>query len=271
MHFLRCSSEVLTVKKHGIGIDIGSTTAKGVLVDSTLKILSSYIMPTGSSGSQAVEKIMAELRDSSKMKFNGIPIISTGYGRTQVENAVQSVTEITCHSVGVHFLNPEMRLLVDVGGQDSKAIRIGPEGRPVDFELNDKCSAGTGRFLEVMAGVLGISISELGPLALTSKTPATISSTCTVFAESEVVGHIGAGKDPADIAAGLHASMATKIASLAKRVGIARPVCVTGGVALNPAFKHYLSKQLGAELWVPERPQFTGALGAAVIAIRGLN
>jgi len=259
------------MKKHGIGIDIGSTTAKGVLVNSALKILASYIMPTGSSGSQAVERIMEELRISSKVKLEGIPIISTGYGRTQVENAEQSVTEITCHSVGVHSLNPEMRLLVDVGGQDSKVIRIGPEGRPVNFELNDKCSAGTGRFLEVMAGVLGISISELGPLALTSKTPATISSTCTVFAESEVICHIGAGKDPADIAAGLHASMATKIASLTRRVGIVRPICLTGGVALNPGFKYHLSKQLGAELWVPENPQFTGALGAAVIAISGLN
>lgn len=259
------------MKRYGIGIDIGSTTAKGVLVDATLKSLASYIMSTGASGSQAVDRIMEVLRDSSRMKLEGIPIISTGYGRTRVENAEQSVTEITCHSVGVHSLNPEIRLLIDVGGQDSKVIRIGPEGRPVDFELNDKCSAGTGRFLEVMAGVLGISISELGPLALISKSPATISSTCTVFAESEVVGHIGSGKDPADIAAGIHASMATKIASLAKRVGIAQPICVTGGVALNPAFKYYLSKQLGAELWVPENPQFTGALGAAVIAIRGLN
>jgi predicted CoA-substrate-specific enzyme activase len=257
--------------KYGIGIDIGSTTAKGILIDTSLGIIADYIMPTGASGSQAVEKIMAEIASSSTMKLDGIPIISTGYGRTRVENAEQAVTEITCHSIGVHFLNSEIRLLIDVGGQDSKVIRIGPDGRPIDFELNDKCSAGTGRFLEVMANVLGISIDELGPLALKSSSPATISSTCTVFAESEVIGHIGAGEDPTDIAAGIHASMAAKIASLARRVGVSTPICVTGGVALNPAFRYYLSKQLGSELWIPENPQLTGALGAAIIAVRGLN
>jgi predicted CoA-substrate-specific enzyme activase len=261
----------MSMHKYGIGIDIGSTTAKGILIDDSLEIITNFIMPTGASGSHAVEKIMTEIASSSKMKLDNIPIISTGYGRTRVENAEQSVTEITCHSVGVHLLNAEVRLLIDVGGQDSKVIRIGSDGRPIDFELNDKCSAGTGRFLEVMAGVLGISIDELGPLALKSSSPATISSTCTVFAESEVVGHIGAGKDPADIAAGIHASMAAKIASLSRRVGISTPICITGGVALNPAFRFYLSKQLGTELWVPEQPQLTGALGAAVIAIRGLN
>jgi predicted CoA-substrate-specific enzyme activase len=259
----------MEMNRYGIGVDIGSTTAKGILLDGSSEIVASYIMPTGASGSQAVEKVMAEIASSSKMKLDNIPIISTGYGRTRVENAEQSVTEITCHSVGVHLLNPEIRLLIDVGGQDSKVIRIGADGRPIDFELNDKCSAGTGRFLEVMAGVLGITIDELGPLALKSSSPATISSTCTVFAESEVIGHIGAGEDPADIAAGVHASMATKIASLSRRVGTATPVCVTGGVALNPAFRYYLSKQLGVELWVPDRPQFTGALGAAVIAVKG--
>lgn len=259
------------MSEYGIGIDIGSTTAKGILIDDALSAIARFIMPTGASGSHAVERIMKEIADSTKMNLNNIPIVSTGYGRTRVENAEQSVTEITCHSIGIHLLNSEIRFLIDVGGQDSKAIRIGPDGRPVDFELNDKCSAGTGRFLEVMASVLGISIDELGPLALRSSSPATISSTCTVFAESEVIGHIGAGKDPADIAAGIHASMAVKIASLSKRVGISTPICVTGGVALNPAFRYYLSKQLHNELWVPEMPQFTGALGAAIIAIRGFN
>jgi predicted CoA-substrate-specific enzyme activase len=259
------------VTKYGIGIDIGSTTAKGILIDDTLRVLADFLMPTGASGSHAVERIMEELESSSTLQLEDIPIISTGYGRSQVGNAEQSVTEITCHSVGVHSLNPDIRLLVDVGGQDSKVIHIGSNGRPVDFELNDKCSAGTGRFLEVMAGVLGITINEIGPLALKSKSPATISSTCTVFAESEVVGHIGAGRDSADIAAGIHASMAAKIASLSRRVSSVRPVCVTGGVALNPAFRYYLSRQLDADLWVPEKPQLTGALGAAVIAIRGLS
>lgn len=257
--------------KLGIGIDVGSTTTKGIIIDADLNVKAKYLMLTGASASSAVSQVMLNLQTDYGDELTDAPIISTGYGRARVDNAEKSVTEITCHSIGVHSLNPEIRLLVDVGGQDSKVIRIGRDGRPEDFELNDKCSAGTGRFLEVMARVLDVSIDELGPLALQSTTPASISSTCTVFAESEVIGHIGAGENPADIAAGIHASMATKIGSLAKRVGVVKPVCATGGVALNPAFRYYLSKHLDAELWIPDMPQLTGALGAAVIALRGLN
>jgi predicted CoA-substrate-specific enzyme activase len=252
----------------GIGIDVGSTTAKGILVDTDLKILGKHLIPTGASAAQAIEHILRELEKQSGLSLTDIPIIGTGYGRARVEHAKKTVTEITCHSIGVHSLNPEIRSLIDVGGQDSKVIRIGKGGRPEDFELNDKCSAGTGRFLEVMARVLDVTIDELGPLALQSESPASISSTCTVFAESEVIGHIGAGVNPADIAAGIHQSMTTKIGALAKRVRVQPPICVTGGVALNPAFRHYLSKHLGAELWIPEDPQLTGALGAAVEALK---
>ena len=251
----------------GIGIDVGSTTTKGILLDKSGNIIAKSLMLTGASAIQAVEKTLHNISSSSDLDLNEIPVISTGYGRSRVELAEKSVTEITCHSVGVHHINPDIRLLIDVGGQDSKVIRVGPTGKPEDFELNDKCSAGTGRFLEVMARVLGVSIDELGPLALQSKTPCSISSTCTVFAESEVIGQIGAGKSAADIAAGVHVSLVSKIAALSKRVGVKEPVCVTGGVALNPAFRHYLSKQLGVDLWVPEDPQLTGALGAAFIAL----
>ncbi len=252
----------------GVGIDVGSTTTKGVLLDRSGKIVAKSLMLTGASAAQAVEKIVQNISSSANIDLNGVPVISTGYGRARVELAEKSVTEITCHSVGVHHINPTIRLLIDVGGQDAKAIRIGPSGRPEDFELNDKCSAGTGRFLEVMARVLDVSLNELGPLALQSEKPCSISSTCTVFAESEVIGHIGAGESAADIAAGVHVSMVSKIAALSKRVGVREPVCVTGGVALNPAFRHYLSIQLGVELWIPEEPQLTGALGAAVLAIK---
>jgi len=255
----------------GIGIDVGSTTTKGVLIDQDLKIKAKHLLQTGASASSAVTKVMTALEELYGQSLDTIPIISTGYGRSRVENAGKSVTEITCHSIGVYSLNPEIRLLIDIGGQDSKVIRIGQNGKPEDFELNDKCSAGTGRFLEVMARVLDVSIDNLGPLALKSTHPSSISSTCTVFAESEVIGHIGAGGTPADIAAGIHTSMAAKISSLARRVGVTKPVCVTGGVALNPAFRYYLSKQLDAELWVPDIPQLTGALGAAIIALRDGN
>jgi predicted CoA-substrate-specific enzyme activase len=251
----------------GVGIDVGSTTTKGVLLDSSGKILAKSLMLTGASATQAVEKTLQNITSLSDVDVKGTPVISTGYGRARVELADKSVTEITCHSVGVHHINPDIRLLIDVGGQDAKVIRIGSSGRPDDFELNDKCSAGTGRFLEVMARVLEISIDDLGPLALESKSPCSISSTCTVFAESEVIGHIGAGESAADIAAGVHVSMVSKISALSKRVGVKEPVCVTGGVALNPAFRYHLSDQLGVNLWVPEEPQLTGALGAAVLAL----
>lgn len=256
------------MNEFGIGIDVGSTTAKGILIDNDKKVRAKHILLTGASASKVIDEILKELESQSGLELDDIPIVGTGYGRARIANSTKTVTEITCHSIGVHSLNPEIRLLIDVGGQDAKAIRIGSDGRPEDFELNDKCSAGTGRFLEVMARVLGVTLNELGPLALKSDSPSSISSTCTVFAESEVIGHIGAGEKPADIAAGIHESMTTKIVALSKRVKIVPPVCVTGGVALNPAFCYYLSKHLGTELWIPAEPQLTGALGAAVEALK---
>jgi predicted CoA-substrate-specific enzyme activase len=254
-------------RRVGIGLDVGSTTTKAVMVDSEGNILTSHLVLTGASGADAAKRCLGELSRESKADTKGVPTISTGYGRSLIDFAEKSVTEITCQSIGVHHLNPSIRLLIDVGGQDSKVIRVGENGRPTDFELNDKCSAGTGRFLEVMARVLEVSIDELGPFALQSNSPCAISSTCTVFAESEVVGRIGAGENSKDIAAGVHAAMASKISTLSKRVGVVKPICVTGGVALNPAFRHFLSEQLGAELWMPDNPQITGALGAALLAL----
>ena len=256
------------MNEFGIGIDVGSTTAKGILLDSEKRVRAKHIMQTGATASKAITKILEELELQSGFQIDSIAIVGTGYGRARIENAKKTVTEITCHSIGVHSLNPDIRLLIDVGGQDAKVIRIGKDGRPEDFELNDKCSAGTGRFLEVMARVLDVTLDELGPLALQSDSPSSISSTCTVFAESEVIGHIGAGEKPADIAAGIHESMTTKIVALSKRVKIEPPICVTGGVALNPAFRYYLSKHLGTELWIPKEPQLTGALGAAIEALK---
>ncbi len=253
--------------KMGIGLDLGSTTTKGVLVDKSGKVIAAHLIPTGAIASKAAENVLEELTKLSQLDLGDVSTVSTGYGRTQVKFSHESITEITCHSVGVHSLNPRIKLLIDVGGQDSKVIRIGSKGRPTDFELNDKCSAGTGRFLEVMARVLEVSIDELGPLALKSKFPCQISSTCTVFAESEVIGRIGSGESPANIAAGIHQAMAAKISTLSRRVGVSSPIGVTGGVARNPAFRHYLSEALNCDLWMPEEPQLTGALGAAILAI----
>jgi predicted CoA-substrate-specific enzyme activase len=262
---------VVKKAKLSIGIDVGSTTTKAVLLASDRKVVAHYLLATGGSAQKSVQRCLKELASLSRQDISEVPAISTGYGRRQAPNAMKSVTEITCHSVGVHSLNPKIKTLIDVGGQDSKVIRIGKDGRPTDFELNDKCSAGTGRFLEVMAQVLELPIDELGPLSLKAKKPSIISSTCTVFAESEVIGRIGAGDNPADIAAGVHKAMANKIATLAQRVGVKLPVAVTGGVALNPGFRHYLGQELHTELWVPKNPQYTGALGAAILAIGQVN
>ncbi len=250
----------------GIGLDVGSTTTKTVLINLDGTVLAKALFPTGASAQKAAQRCLDVITQSSKYKISEAPIISTGYGRKQVSVAIRSITEITCHSIGIHHLNPEIRTLIDVGGQDSKVIRIGENGKPTDFELNDKCSAGTGRFLEVMARVLEISINELGPLALKASAPLPISSTCTVFAESEVVGRIGAGDKPAPIAAGVHEAMAAKIATLSQRVGVQPPIAVSGGVALNPAFRFYLEQQLKYPIWLPPDPQYTGALGAAILA-----
>ncbi len=255
-------------KEYGIGLDVGSTTTKGVIINQNGEVVASYLRQTGASVSAAVQEVIATLREKSGTDLERVPVVSTGYGRAMVDSAHRAVTEITCHSIGVHHLNPEINLLIDVGGQDSKVIRIGDNGKPIDFELNDKCSAGTGRFLEVMARVLGVSIENLGPLALESSKPCSISSTCTVFAESEVIGRIGSGEKPQDIAAGIHKAMASKISTLSRRVGVVEPVAITGGVAKNPAFRHYLSKQLEVELWVPKIPQLTGALGAAIMSLK---
>ncbi len=252
----------------GIGVDIGSTTTKAVLIDHSGNILATHLIYTGATAEAAGTKCVEEVCNTARITPDDATIIGTGYGRALVGSAFKKITEITCHSVGVNHLNPDIRLLIDVGGQDSKVIKIGSNGRPEDFEINDKCSAGTGRFLEVMARVLNVTLDELGPLALKSDSPCDISSTCTVFAESEVIGRIGAGESPQDIAAGIHRSMASKIATLSKRVGVVKPIGVTGGVAQNPAFRHYISKQLESELWVPDIPQLTGALGAAVLALK---
>ncbi|TXT53818.1 MAG: ATPase, activator of (R)-hydroxyglutaryl-CoA dehydratase [Candidatus Thorarchaeota archaeon] len=249
-----------------VGIDVGSTTTKGVVLSTDGMIITKRIRATGSSASDAAQDVFQIMTQESGLPLLDTITISTGYGRRQVDFAEKFLTEITCHCVGIHHLNPSIRLVIDIGGQDSKVIRVNEHGKPSDFELNDKCSAGTGRFLEVMAGVLGVTIDMLGSIALESNNPSTISSTCTVFAESEVVGHIGSGESASDIAAGIHQSMASKVGTLARRVGLVSPVALTGGVALNQAFQHHLAADIGSDLWIPEHPQFTGALGAAVIA-----
>ena len=194
-------------------------------------------------------------------------IVVTGYGRDQVPFAGKAVSEITAQAKGVAFLNPEVLGIIDIGGQDSKVIVV-ENGRVADFQMNDKCAAGTGRFLEHTAQALEVSVDDLGRLALASRNPASISSMCTVFAESEVISLRAQGASKENIAAGLVESIARRVAAMARPMGLKEHVALVGGVAKNPAIRKALERELGCQLYVPPEPQITAALGAGLIAGR---
>jgi predicted CoA-substrate-specific enzyme activase len=198
-----------------------------------------------------------------------LPLVATGYGRHLVRDAVATVTEITCHARGVFRAQGGGGTLVDIGGQDSKAIRIGDDGRPIDFAMNDKCAAGTGRFLEHTAARLDVEVTDLGRRALSSAAEEHISSTCTVFAESEIISLIGRGADVDAIIRGLHRSLIGRIVAMARTVGLITPLILSGGVALNPAVPAMMEEATGMSVVVPPQPQLMGAYGAALTALEG--
>jgi predicted CoA-substrate-specific enzyme activase len=251
------------------GIDVGAATAKAVIL-SDGKVLGYAVSPTGHDVKSVTGRVIRSALEKGGLSpsIDSIRyVVSTGYGRGSVEFADKTVTEIICHAKGAHFLRPSTRFVVDIGGQDSKAIEVSPEGTVTNFIMNDKCAAGTGRFLEVMAQVLEVgSIDEMGPLALSSREPCTISSTCTVFAETEVVVLRGEGNDRKDLIAGVHRAVSSRVAAMASRLKIKPDAVFTGGVAKNSGVKHYLEEELGITLHVPDEPQIVGALGAALFA-----
>ena len=249
------------------GIDIGSATTKTVILDDTSTVLASNIVPTGGNSRGACDRCLeTSLAEAGICREDLVYVIATGYGREIVDFADATITEISCHAKGVHIVLPETRTILDIGGQDSKAIRNDEESRVVDFAMNDKCAAGTGRFLEVMARTLEIDLPEMGPLSLQSTNQVTVSSMCTVFAESEVVSLIAGGHDIPDILSGIHRAISDRTVSLLERVRWESKVAFTGGVAKNVGVVHALEKRLGVKLNIPEEPQITGALGAAAFA-----
>jgi predicted CoA-substrate-specific enzyme activase len=195
-------------------------------------------------------------------------IVATGCGRGRIGFAGRFVTEITCHAAGAHFLNPATLTVIDIGGQDSKAILLSSDGRVRDFVMNDKCAAGTGRFLEVMAQALEVDLDKFGELSLAADRPAAISSLCTVFAESEVVSLIAGGEKRENIIAGIHESIAVRVAAMAGRIGVTAPVMMTGGVARISGVVRSLEKKIGCPIAVSDRSQVAGAIGAALLAQR---
>ncbi|KPK16179.1 MAG: hypothetical protein AMJ62_06770 [Myxococcales bacterium SG8_38] len=247
-----------------IGIDAGSTTCKLVAVDRDGAIIAWLLEPTEPRVEIQVRRMLDALRAEIRIE-TAVPAIATGYGRKLIKQATRNLTEITCHARGVFRDLGRAGTLIDIGGQDSKVIQIGEDGRPVDFMMNDKCAAGTGRFLEYTAARLGVPIEALGKRALSVSSEEPISSTCTVFAESEIISLIARGAEPDAILRGLHRSLVGRVVSMARSVGIVPPVMLSGGVARNEAVRTMIAEATGEDVIVPRQPQLMGAYGAALL------
>ena len=267
------SEEARKKMKSGVyyvaGIDSGSTSTDVVILDQNGKIKSTMIIPTGGGAMMSAEKSLAAAVEKAGIQEEDIVrIVTTGYGRAYIDNGDDSITEITCHAKGANYLNSNVRTIIDIGGQDIKAISIDEHGAVTNFLMNDKCAAGTGRFLEMMARTLGLSLEEMSTKGLEWKENIVISSMCTVFAESEVVSLVAQNKNVADIIHGLNVSVASKVGALAARLGKKNPgeYMMTGGVAKNQGIINALEEKLGAKLYICDEAQLCGALGAALFA-----
>jgi predicted CoA-substrate-specific enzyme activase len=255
------------------GCDVGSTTGKALILRDG-EVLGYSIIPCAVRPEITAEEALrlalepAGMEERRELDY----IVGTGYGRIRIPFADENVSEITCHGVGAYHLNPADRTLIDIGGQDCKVIKISPKGKVVDFAMNDKCAAGTGRFFEAMARVLEISLQELSEFSLQSQEPAQITSQCSVFAESEVITLLNEGADISDIAAGINEAISARLASLVRKVGLEEEVTVSGGCAKNGGLIRSLEKKLGVQVKSLDMdPQVIGALGAALIAKKRLE
>ena len=259
-----------TMDKHGYfaGIDSGSATTDVVILDQDKNIVAKVILPTGAGASNGAQRALEQaLQQAGLTEKDLTATVTTGYGRGVIQTGDKSVTEITCHAKGAHFLNPAIRSVIDIGGQDSKAIKVEPDGSVSNFVMNDKCAAGTGRFLEMMARTLEISLEDISTIGLKWKEEITISSMCTVFADSEVVSLVAQNKALPDIVHGLNQSVATRAAALFRRIGGAHPCMMTGGVSRNKGVVGAIEEKIGQPLYIHPDAQLCGALGAALFAL----
>ena len=251
-----------------MGIDSGSTSTNAVIMDGERKIVASAVVRTGAKSGESAQKILGEILGKAGLAREEIAwIVSTGYGRVSIDFADENVTEISCHGRGAHYFNPKVRTILDIGGQDSKAIHLSEAGEVTDFVMNDKCAAGTGRFLEMIARTLEIDVDELGTVALQSTEDIEITSMCSVFAESEVISLIANNKEKADIANGVCRAIAGKAYSLLKRVGMEETFMMTGGVAKNPGVVRAVEEKIQSRLYICPEPEVVGAAGAALYAL----
>jgi predicted CoA-substrate-specific enzyme activase len=248
------------------GVDIGSTMTKVVLMDENDNLLSTVKGPTGPEHRQLANEVMRQALEQASLQIDDVSyIVATGYGRLNVPFADSQVTELSCHTRGVFSLFPSVRTAIDIGGQDVKCMKV-ENGKLTDFVMNDKCAAGTGRFLEVTAATLGIRLEDMGDISMKASKKIEISSLCTIFAQQEVVALLSRGERLENIVAGLHDALASRVAALARRLGIEPDLVLTGGVAKNTGMVRAMKENLGCELFVPEEPLLTGALGAAILA-----
>jgi predicted CoA-substrate-specific enzyme activase len=254
----------VAVAQYFAGIDVGSTMTKALILNEG--IIASIIGPTGPEQRRLANKVMEEALKRADLSFQAITyIVSTGYGRINVPFADKQFTEITCHAKGIVRLFPKAKTIIDIGGQDIKAMKIDATGRTIDFVMNDKCAAGSGRFIEVIADTLGVPLDRVGDLSLQSENPAMISNICTIWAQQEVAASLAEGIPISDLLAGVHKSLADRISRMVNRLKVEEAVIVTGGGGKNKGLLKALSEQLGHEVQVPEEPLITGALGAALL------
>jgi len=250
------------------GIDVGSRTTKAVIMEDG-ELLGQYIGETGWKPVDAGTKAYSAALEKAKINSDNVKrIVATGYGRVSLPFANETITEITCHARGAHFINPSIRTIIDIGGQDSKVIRIEQHGLVEDFAMNDRCAAGTGKFIEFLAHTLNMNVSDFSRKALESQSPVTVSSMCTVFSESEVLSLVAENVPIPDIVAGLHLAIARRITALIDTIGYDETVALTGGGARNQAIRIQLEELLKVRIYVPDKPEFIGALGAAISAQR---
>lgn len=247
------------------GIDLGSTMTKIVILDEAESVVASVVNHTGAEHRRLANKLMEEALAVAGLDIGDISyVMATGYGRINVPFADKQITELSCHARGVASFFPNARVAIDIGGQDAKALKI-RNGKLMDFVMSDKCAAGTGRFLEVIARVLGLEVGELDAVSLQATGKVPVSSVCTVFAQQEVTNHLSDGVPLPDVVAGLHDAIASRVARMARRFKIESDVVFTGGVAHNGGVVRALTENLGLEVLVPDKPLLSGAIGAALL------
>lgn len=258
---------MITVTMYVLGVDFGSMASKAIILDQDQKIVASGCAMKGAVSEEGVEVAVNEALYKAGLELKNLSqVVSTGYGRRKLDFVNRTITEITCHARGAVYLFPDCRTVIDIGGQDSKVIRIDTKGLVEKSLMNDRCAAGSGRFLEVLAGALQLDLDVIGEMSLQATEQVTVSSMCTVFAETEVISLLAEGKEKKDILGGVHRAIAGRVAGMARKLGIAEPVAMTGGVSRNIGLVRALEETLRLEMRISPISQLAGALGAALYA-----